>query len=147
MGAMPNTQRIRETLADIPSQDYLQKRLESGWRLVALEWERDAPLLAEREHWVEEIPYGLRVSSDCSRLVESPEEIAVIVTALDRIVEDCPLSQVADELNRRGHRTRQGKPWSAAAIFNLLPRMIEVGPRVFASAEWATRRERLPKVG
>ena len=104
-------------------------------------------MAAEKEHWAEEIPFGLQVSEDCSRLVESPAEIEVIVTALDRIVEDCPLSQVAEELNRRGHRTRDGNAWTAAVLFNLLPRMIEIGPRVFSSSEWATRRDRLPKAG
>jgi hypothetical protein len=31
-------------------------------------------------------------------------------------------------------------------LFNLLPRMIEVGPRLFVSEEWAERRRRLPRV-
>jgi hypothetical protein len=62
------------------------------------------------------------------------------------IVEDCPLSQVADELNRRGFYTRDGKPWTPSALFILLPRMIQVGPRVFTSDEWTTRRQRLPRV-
>ena len=138
-------ERVRETLADLPTQDYLHQRVAAGWRLAALEWERESPEKVEREHWVEEIPYGLQVSSDCSRLVESPAEIEVIITALDMIVEDCPLSRVADELNSRGQRTRGGNSWTAAALFKLLPRMIEIGPRVFSSSEWATRRERLPK--
>jgi hypothetical protein len=60
-------------------------------------------------------------------------------------VEDSALSTVAHELNRRGYYTREGSPWSPTALFNLLPRMIEVGPRLFASEEWMTRRQRLPK--
>jgi hypothetical protein len=31
-------------------------------------------------------------------------------------------------------------------LFVLLPRMIQVGPRVFTSDEWSTRRQRLPRV-
>ncbi len=61
------------------------------------------------------------------------------------IVEDCPLSRVADEVNRRGYRTRLSEPWTPTALFNLLPRMIAVGRRVFNSDEWITRSERLPK--
>jgi hypothetical protein len=114
---------------------------------VALEWEKPAESQASAsEESVEEIPYGLQVSADCLRLVESPAERAIIILALDRIVEDCPLSQVAEELNRRGHRTRDGRLWTPAALFNLLPRMIEVGPRLFVSEEWAQRRQRLPRV-
>lgn len=143
-------ERIREPLTGSPTLEYLNERMAAGWKLVALEWEREATATAagatETQERVEEIPYGLQVSSDCSRLVENPAETQIIILALDMIVEDCPLSQVADELNRRGHRTREGKPWSPAALFNLLPRMIDVGPRVFVSQEWVTRRQRLPRV-
>jgi hypothetical protein len=52
---------------------------------------------------------------------------------------------VAEELNRQGHRTREGKAWTPAALFNLLPRMIEAGPRLFVSEEWTRRRRRLPQ--
>jgi hypothetical protein len=88
----------------------------------------------------------LRVSDDCSRLVESPAELEIVTIALDRIVEDCPLSRVAEELNLRGYRTRQDNPWSPVALFNLLPRMIQVAPRLFTSDQWVERRKKLPKV-
>ena len=99
------------------------------------------------ERVIEEIPYGLRVADDCSGLVESQSERQIIVTSLDMIVDDCPLSEVAAELNRRGHSTREGKPWTPSALFTLLPRMIQVGPRVFSSEEWSRRKQRLPRVG
>jgi hypothetical protein len=120
-----------------------------GWRLVALEWERETeqepPAAPERE-WVEEIPYGLQVAGDCGRLIENPAETEIILLALDMIVEDCPLSRVADELNRRGYRTRGGATWNSPALFDLLPRMIQVGPRLFTTEKWMTRRDRLPRV-
>jgi hypothetical protein len=78
------------------------------------------------------------------RLVGDPVEIESIVRALDLIVEDCPLSRVADRLNERGLRTRDGEAWTAPALFQLLPRMIQVGPRLFSSEEWLSRRARLP---
>jgi hypothetical protein len=95
---------------------------------------------------IEEIPYGLKVADDCSGLVESPSERQIIVIALDMIVEDRPLSHVADELNRRGYRTRDGKAWTPAVLFVLLPRMIQIGPKVFSSEEWTSRKQRLPRV-
>jgi len=144
---MPQRERSREPVTKLPSLEYLSEREAAGWKLTALEWERDAETgAAESPHWAEEIPYGLQVSSDCSRLVENAAEIEVIVRALDMIVEDCPLSRVAHELNRRGLHTREGTPWSPTILFNLLPRMIAMGPRVFASQEWTTRRQRLPRV-
>ena len=146
---MAQKERIRETLGGLHTLEHLLERVEAGWKLVAIEWEREAAgaPAATDERNVEEIPYGLRVSDDCSGLVESPSERQIIVTALDMIVDDRPLSQVADELNRRGHTTREGKPWTPSALFALLPRMIQVGPRVFSSEEWSRRRQRLPQAG
>jgi hypothetical protein len=97
------------------------------------------------DEWVEEIPYGLRVSDDCTRLVGNPVEIEIIIRALDMIVEDCPLSQVADRLNQDGYQMRSGDPWTPSALFALLPRMIQVGPRVFSRGDWQARRARLAR--
>jgi hypothetical protein len=145
---MAQKERIREALSGLPTLEYLLERVEAGWKLVAIEWEREAAgaPLATHEFAVEEIPYGLRVSDDGAGLVASEAERQIVITALDMIVEDCPLSRVADELNRRGHTTREGTPWTPSALFTLLPRMIQVGPKVFRSEEWVTRKQRLPRV-
>jgi len=145
---MAKNERIRESLTGLPTLEHLLERVEAGWKLVSLEWEREAASspLAETQRVVEEIPFGLKVAEDCSGLVEDPFEKQIIITALDMIVEDCPLSQIAEELNRRGYKTREGKPWTPSMLFVLLPRMIQVGPRVFTSDEWSTRRHRLPRV-
>ena len=90
------------------------RRVELGWRPSAIEWERDiVPEGADRDQWAEEIPYGLQVSKDCAGLVENPTERKIITLALDMIVEDCPLSRVAAELNQRGFLTRAGEPVDA----------------------------------
>ena len=147
---MANKERVREPLAGSPTLDYLNGRMAAGWKLVALEWEREAPAVetapAEEREQVEEIPYGLQVSGDGLRLIENPAEKQIIILALDMVVQDCPLSQVAEELNLRGHRNRDGQPWSPVALFSLLPRMIEASPRLFVSQEWLTRPRRLPRV-
>ncbi len=36
---------------------------------------------------------------------------------------------------------RDGRPWSRVAVFNMIPRLIEVGPRFFSSEEWEQRRQ------
>ena len=145
---MAKNERIRETLSSLPTLEHLVERVEAGWKLVAIEWEREAAgaPLATHEFDVEEIPYGLRVSDDGAGLVASEAERQIVITALDMIVEDCPLSRVADELNRRGHTTREGTPWTPSTLYTLLPRMIQVGPKVFRSDEWVTRKKRLPRV-
>jgi hypothetical protein len=145
---MAQKERIREALSGLPTLEHLVERVEAGWKLVAIEWEREAAgaPLATHEFDVEEIPYGLRVSDDGAGLVASEAERQIVITALDMIVEDCPLSRIAAELNRRGHRTREGAEWTPSALFTLLPRMIQVGPKVFRSEEWVTRKKRLPRV-
>jgi hypothetical protein len=145
---MAQKERIREALSGLPTLEHLVERVEAGWKLVAIEWEREAAgaPLAAHEFDVEEIPYGLRVSDDGAGLVASDAERQIVITALDMIVEDCPLSRVADELNRRGHTTREGTPWTPSTLYTLLPRMIQVGPKVFRSDEWVTRKKRLPRV-
>jgi hypothetical protein len=146
---MPKKERLHETVTVLPTLEYLAQRIQEGWKLTGLEWERetDAETAPRPKDWVEEIPYGLRVSDDCTRLVECAPEKEIIILALDMIVEDCPLSQVAEELSRRGYQTRDGNAWTPTVLFNLLPRMIQMGPRLFTSQEWTTRRKKLPKVG
>ena len=145
---MAKNERIREPLTGLPTLEHLVDRTAAGWKLVALEWERPAAAAPVEPglQVIEEIPYGLKVGDDCSSLVENPSERQTIIIALDMIVEDRPLSHVSDELNRRGYRTRDGKAWTPAALFVLLPRMIQIGPKVFSSEEWTSRKQRLPKV-
>jgi hypothetical protein len=146
---MPRKERVRETMTALPTLEHLVERVEAGWKLAALEWERDvqsAPAPIPDAPVVHEIPYGLRVADDCSGLVESLSERQIIITALDMIVDDRPLSEVAAELNRRGHTQRDGEAWTPTALFVLLPRMIEVGPQLFTSSDWTTRKQKLPRV-
>jgi hypothetical protein len=73
-------------------------------------------------------------------------EKETIVLMLELIVQDFPFSKIASELNNRGYRTRSAAKWDPISVFDLLPRMIEVGPRIFTSEEWAERRQQLFKV-
>jgi hypothetical protein len=143
---MAKKERIRESLTGLPTLEYLMQRIEMGWRPSAIEWERDIVPAGAEQPYAEEIPYGLQVAPDCGGLVENPTEKEVVTMALDLIVEDCALSRVASELNLRGYKTRAGKPWTPSDLFSLLPRMIQIGPRLFTSEQWVTRRARLPKV-
>jgi hypothetical protein len=144
---MPYKERVRENVSRLPSLEHLVERAADGWKLTALEWERDSltPPTHPADPPVEAIPFGLRVSDDCTGLAENLTEREIIIAALDMIVEDRPLSQVADALNRRGYQTRDGKEWTPSALFVLLPRMIQMGPRVLTSNDWITRKQRLPR--
>lgn len=93
----------------------------------------------------EEIPYGLRVADDGLRLEEEPEETRVLVAMMELLVQDHPFSKVARELNERGLRPRDGSLWNPVTVFNMLPRLIEVGPKIFSSNDWETLRTKFPE--
>ncbi len=140
---MAKYQYVRELPASFPEAGYWERHAREGWKLTAIEWKRevaeDGP--ATGEAW--EVPYGLRIAGDCLHLEDDRGEREVLLVMLESIVQDHRLSQVAESLNARGFRTRQGKRWAPATVFDLLPRLIEAGPSLLSSAEWAERRRQL----
>ena len=141
---MARVERIRESVTGPVDAEHMRQKTDGGWRLVALEWQRETPgEEAESETLIQEIPYGLRVAGDCLHLEEDPSEKNALLMMMQLIVREDPFSQIANELNQRGFRTRNGSKWTAVSVFNMLPRLIEVGPRIFSSNEWEARRERL----
>lgn len=139
---MAKVEKIREVVSGSLTEDYMSKKAKEGWRLRAIEWEREVEETGPGDLGGE-VPYGLRVASDCTRLEENTSEKQALILMMDLIVQDCPLSQVAEELNRKGFRTRSGANWSPGSIFDMLPRLIEVGPRIFSSSEWTARTRHL----
>jgi hypothetical protein len=145
------TERIREAVKSPIDADYIARRQQEGWRLVAVEWEVEwerGPETPERqaEALLEETPFGARVAADAERLEESPSEMESLLFMMELIIQDISLTKVAEELNRKGFRTRSGTEWGPVAVFNMLPRLIELTPRIFSRAEWIERRKRLSLV-
>jgi hypothetical protein len=139
---MSKNERVRERISGVPNEQYFQTRQGAGWKLIAVEWERES---AEPEPANEEVPYGLKVASDCVHLQYEPGEMAVLMLLMELIIQEFGFPRIAAELNQQGYRTRSADPWNEVAVFNLLPRLIEVGPHMFSTAEWAMRREKLKK--
>ena len=143
---MSNTERTREVITGQFGPEDLQRKLAEGWKPVAIEWERQ---LAGAEFSMTkpapEVPFGLRVSGDCAHLEDDPKEREVLFQIMELTIQDGPYSGIAEELNRRGFRTRDGSLWTPVSVFQMLPRLIEVGPRLFSSEEWEKRRIRLAK--
>jgi hypothetical protein len=137
---MARTEHIRETVKSTPSGEYWKERAEAGWRLVAVEWERETRTGEPEGSRRFEVPFGLKVAADCLHLEENEAEMQVLVHMMELVVKDVSLSQMADELNQRGCRTRQGMEWNPVEVFNMLPRLVEVGPRIFSAEEWQVRR-------
>jgi hypothetical protein len=147
---MKKMEWIREGLSAWPSPEYLNQREAAGWRIVAVEWEREVqaePAAAAAELAAgEEIPYGTRIAGDCLHLEDNPTEMQVLNYLAEMIVQDHSYKRMADLLNERAMRTREGKPWTALAVFKLTPRLIEVAPRILSGAEWESRKRQLSRV-
>jgi Recombinase len=69
----------------------------------------------------------------------------VLSQMMDLVVQDFPFSSIASDLNEKGFRSRDGKLWNQVSVFQMLPRLIEIGPGLFSTTEWAARREKLAK--
>lgn len=143
---MAKVERVREILSSLPSAEYWRQKAAEGWRPVAVEWEREVNGADSGGPLKEEVPFGLTVSDDCLYLEENPAEFEAMRLMLEQIVADRPLSAAAEELDRRGFRQRGGARWTQVAVFNMLPRLIEVAPRIYSSDEWSEKRHRLRKV-
>jgi hypothetical protein len=144
-------ERIREKITILPTSMYLSKMHDAGWSLVALEWEREievsaTPEVPEEVVPYEEIPFGLRIAADGHHLEDDPLEMQTLKFLAELIVQDVSFKSMADALNVRDYRTRSGAPWSAASIFRLIPRLIEVTPRILQGREWESRKKQLTHV-
>ena len=143
---MSDPNRVRETPSGLPTQSYLEERARDGWRLVALEWEREKDLApAPSKPLRSEIPFGLRLSDDGQCLEENALEREALTVVLGLFSGDETFPKIADELNRRGFRPRSGSVWTQSAVFDMLPRPIEVAPEILSSEEWATTKRRILK--
>lgn len=143
---MAKVERVREALSSPPTAEYWRQKAAEGWRPVAVEWERETEGAGGDGALKEEVPYGLQVADDCLYLVENPAEVDAMRLMLEQIAADKPLSTAAQELDRRGLRQRSGARWTQVAVFNLLPRLVEIAPRIYSSDEWGEKQRRLREV-
>jgi len=151
---MAEGERIRESLQGPLDATYVKQREQAGWKLVAVEWERDAVMPevpapaapVEAPPGLQDAPFGLRVAGDCEHLEQNPAEMQFLLSMMELIIQDISLVKVAEELNRKGFRTRKGAEWGPVAVFNMLPRLIELTPRIFNNEEWLERRKHLTLV-
>lgn len=140
---MTEFERWREPLSTLPSPESWKQREKEGWRLVAIEWERPERPAGPAAIDERPIPYGLRISSDCRHLEVDPIEKEAMSLVVAMIAGDHPLSRIASELNQRKFRTRAGGNWTQVKIFQLLPRIIELGPEILAAKDWSETKRRV----
>jgi hypothetical protein len=135
---MAHFERIRDVISGPMSPEIIQQRTKAGWQMVSIEWRRELPdsETPSEGAYNEDIPYGLRISNDGQRLEVDPTENHALMLMMDLLGQDFSYSAIVSDLNEKGFRTRSGRPWTRVAVFNMMPRLIEAGPRIFHSEEW-----------
>jgi hypothetical protein len=141
---MSPSERTRQVITGQFAPEDFNRKMAEGWKPVAIEWER---ALAEETtpatSPAPEVPFGLRVSGDCAHLEDNPHEREILFQIMELTIQDGPYSGIAEELNRRGYRTRDGSHWTPVSVFQMLPRLIEAGPGILMSEEWRQRRQKI----
>ncbi len=138
--------RIRDIISGPLTPDYFQQRTAKGWVVTAVEWRKPAAKDGESStpaSSLQEVPYGQRIAPDCGHLVEDEHEMDLLLLVYEKTVSGWRPVELAAELNNRGYRTRQDSPWTAGAVFDLLPRLIELSPSLQARPDWPARRAKL----
>jgi hypothetical protein len=140
-------ERIRDVISGQFSPAIVQQRTAAGWQMVSIEWRRELPdnEAPTEGAYNEDIPYGLRISDDCLRLEVNPTENQAMMLMMELLGQDFSYSSIVSDLNEKGFRMRDGKPWNRIAVFNMMPRLIEAGPRMFSSEQWKRLRQGLSR--
>jgi DNA invertase Pin-like site-specific DNA recombinase len=73
------------------------------------------------------VPWGKRLANDGRHLEPNPEELAVLAEIHRLRNRGFALFSIAEELNARGWRNRQGRPWQPTFVAQLLSRHPENG--------------------
>ena len=140
-------ERIRDVISGQFSPEVVRQRTAAGWQMVSIEWRRELPdhEAPTEGAYNEDIPYGLRISDDCQRLEVNPRENQAMMLMMELLGQDFSYSSIVSDLNEKGFRMRDGKPWNRIAVFNMMPRLIEAGPRMFSSEQWRRLRQGLSR--
>jgi hypothetical protein len=144
-------QSIRDHITGELTLEYFAKRFEEGWRVASVEWSRetaDTRVSVESGTVLDDrlgIPYGFEIT-ESGLLQENPLETTVLLLLLEQIIKEKRIQDIANDFNLKGYSTREGKPWSATDVFNLLPRLIEAGPSLLKSTLWQQRRPKVETV-
>jgi hypothetical protein len=144
-------QRSRDVAPGQLTLDYFIGKAAAGWTLAAVEWVREVEVGDEAQVQPleisssgEDVPYGLRLAEQGAHLESHPIETTVLLLILEKVVREKAITQIAHELNTEGFRTRRNAPWTPSAVFELLPRLIEVSPVLLKSRDWQQLRSRHP---
>jgi hypothetical protein len=98
---MSKVECTREMVTGPLDPEYVKRRTDAGWELVAVEWERPGEgIEPEGGRRGEDVPFGSQVASDCAHLEENPPEMNALTLILELIVQDRSLANMAEALNQ-----------------------------------------------
>jgi hypothetical protein len=137
---MAKIERHLDILTSPPSPEYFRQKASEGWTLAGIEWQRDIDTPAS-DSGLSSPPFGTRVAEDRIHLVGNPPELDTLRTIMGLIVKDISFSTIADELNLRGHLTRNGQRWTQTSVYCILPRLIEIGPEIIKDSDWPQQKK------
>lgn len=140
------TERIRDVISQQLTLQYFHQRIAAGWAVAAVEWVKHSAAAEEgspESPALEEVPYGQRIAKDCGHLTEDPYEMGVLILIYEKVVAGWRPAQIAANLNIQGLRARGSCQWTPAAVFDLLPRLIELSPKLQSRPDWPARRAKL----
>ncbi|MCU1286220.1 MAG: hypothetical protein JWO13_2570 [Acidobacteriales bacterium] len=137
---MAKIERHLDILTAPPSPEYFRQKTSEGWTLAGIEWQREIEITA-RNRGLSSPPFGTRVAEDRIHLVGDPPEMEVLRTIMGLIVKEISFSTIAEELNLRGHLTRDGHRWTQTSVYCMLPRLIEIGPDIIKHEEWPRQKQ------
>ena len=85
-------ERVRDVVSEPFSPEIIRQRTASGWQMVSIEWRRELPdsEAPPEGGFSEDIPYGLRISTDCKRLEIEPKENDALLM-MELLVQDFSL--------------------------------------------------------
>ena len=83
---MKKTERVRQAVTGVVSESEIREPAEKGWKLVAVEWERDVEVIEEKLPG--QVPFGLRVATDTQWLEEDPNEWETLFQLLELVAQE-----------------------------------------------------------
>lgn len=95
---MAKLERIRQEAPASFGPEEIARQAQQGWKLVAVEWERELPEAEAAAPAPEGVPFGLRVAKDEPRLEENPSEQEVLFLMMELTVQDGPYTAIASTL-------------------------------------------------
>ena len=107
-----HSERIRDVLSGPFSPEEIKQPTTAGLADGVDQWRRELPdpEAPTEGAFGEDIPYGLRISITASE--EATDQNQALTLTMDLPGQDFSYSHIVSNLNEKGFRTREGKPWN-----------------------------------